>query len=279
MNGAGNDFIVINSIDQEIPEESRPDIARLICKRRMSVGADGLMIVEKPMEGGDYRMLFYNSDGSMGEMCGNGARCICRYGYENGLAGEIQKVETTAGPVTGKRIDERTYRVRLNNPSKIELEGIADICGRKIEYSYVELGDSGLPHAAVPIKNLKEISKEELFELGRELRYYEAFSKGANINFYDILGEDLLFERTWERGVEGFTYSCGTGTGAVVTALTLLGKVSGKAVRVDTEGGRLIVDVESDGKNVENLYLTGPTNIVAKGEITDEELRVLNRRK
>jgi len=279
MNGAGNDFIVINSIDQEIPEESRPDIARLICKRRMSVGADGLMIVEKPMEGGDYRMLFYNSDGSMGEMCGNGARCICRYGYENGLAGEIQKVETTAGPVTGKRIDEQTYRVKLNNPSKIELEGIADICGKKIEYSYVELGNPGLPHAAVPIKNLKEISKEELFELGRELRYYEAFPKGANINFYDILGEDLLFERTWERGVEGFTYSCGTGTGAVVTALTLLGKVSGKAVRVDTEGGRLIVDVESDGKNIENLHLTGPTNIVAKGEITDEELRVLNRRK
>ena len=106
MNGAGNDFIVINNIEEQIPVEKFNEIAKTLCERHLSVGADGMMVVETSQIG-DYRMLFYNSDGSMGEMCGNGARCICRYGYENGLAGDVQRVETTAGVVTGERIDNR----------------------------------------------------------------------------------------------------------------------------------------------------------------------------
>ena len=97
MNGAGNDFIVVDDRQDAIPDEKWPEIIRTVCERHMSIGADGFMVVKKPTYGGDYKMLFFNSDGSMGEMCGNGARCICRYGYENGLAGEVQKVETTAG--------------------------------------------------------------------------------------------------------------------------------------------------------------------------------------
>ena len=101
MNGAGNDFIVIDNRDGTVDAAQWPRIARTLCERHLSVGADGLMVVERPANGGDYRMLFLNSDGSIGEMCGNGARCICRYGYENGLAGDVQRVETTAGLVTG----------------------------------------------------------------------------------------------------------------------------------------------------------------------------------
>ena len=97
MNGAGNDFIVVDDRQDAIADEKWPEIIRAVCERHMSIGADGFMVVKKPTYGGDYKMLFFNSDGSMGEMCGNGARCICRYGYENGLAGEVQKVETTAG--------------------------------------------------------------------------------------------------------------------------------------------------------------------------------------
>ena len=88
MNGAGNDFVILNNLEEHLPLEQLPQIARTLCERHMSIGADGLMVVDAPSQGGDYRMLFYNSDGSVGEMCGNGARCICRYGYENGLAGE-----------------------------------------------------------------------------------------------------------------------------------------------------------------------------------------------
>ena len=96
----GNDFIILNNLEERLPLEAFPQIARTLCERRLSIGADGLMVVEAPSQGGDFRMLFYNADGSVGEMCGNGARCICRYGYETGLAGETQAVETDSGTVT-----------------------------------------------------------------------------------------------------------------------------------------------------------------------------------
>ena len=273
MNGAGNDFIVVDDRQDAIPDEKWPEIIRTVCERHMSIGADGFMVVKKPTYGGDYKMLFFNSDGSMGEMCGNGARCICRYGYENGLAGEVQKVETTAGLVTGWRVDRRLYRVRLNDPCNMRLDGKAEVDGATYDCAYVELGDPGIPHAAVPIENLKEYNTQALFQLGRKLRYYKDFPTGANVNFYEIIGPDHVYERTYERGVEDFTYACGTGTGSVVTVLTLLGKVSGKSVRVDMTGGTLTIDVERDSAgHVTDLFLTGPTNIVCKGEITDEAL-------
>jgi diaminopimelate epimerase len=230
------------------------------------------MVVDAPTQGGDYKMLFFNSDGTVGEMCGNGARCICRYGYENGLAGEIQTVETTAGIVTGHRMDQRLYRIRLNDPTTIKLDSPVEVDGVKYTCSYVELGNPGLPHAVVPYANLCNADENELRELGRAIRWHSSFPKGANVNFYELTGEDEVFERTFERGVEDFTYACGTGTGSLVTVLTLQGKVSGHGVHVDMTGGTLIVDVEREGSAITDLYLTGPTNIVAKGEVTDEDL-------
>lgn len=272
MNGAGNDFIIINNMDRSIAEDRWSYIARTLCQRHMSIGADGMMVLTESTGDADYRMMFFNSDGSMGEMCGNGARCIARYGYENGLAGEVQKIETTAGIIYGQRIDKRMYRVRLNDPSVIIPHMKIDVDGREYECAYVELGDPGLPHVAVPVINLREYDEAELFRLGRRIRNHPEFTKGANVNFYEITGPDCIYERTYERGVEDFTYACGTGTGSVVTILTLRGAVSGKKVRVEVAGGELIIDAEREGKKIKNLYLTGPTNIVAKGEVTDEEL-------
>ena len=274
MNGAGNDFIIINNMEEKIPGEKFPYIAKTLCERHLSIGADGFMVMEKPSNpsAADYRMLFFNSDGSMGEMCGNGARCICRYGFENGLSGKVQRVETTAGVVIGKRIDKRLYRVRLNDPCNIRLDEPVEMDGRIYSCSYIELGNPGIPHCVVPVSNLKDYPETELFELGRKLRSYEGYPKGANVNFYEIVGENHILERTYERGVEDFTYACGTGTGSVVTVLTLQNKVSGQHVRVDMTGGTLFIDVERESDKIKNLYLTGPTNIVAKGEVTDEEI-------
>ena len=272
MNGAGNDFILLNNLEEHLPVEALPQVARTLCERHLSIGADGLMVVDAPTQGGDYKMRFYNSDGSMGEMCGNGARCICRYGYENGLAGETQTVETTAGIVTGQRITERLYRIRLNDPTTVKLDAPVEVDDVKYACAYVELGNPGIPHAVVPYHDLKNADENELRELGRKIRWHSSFPKGANVNFYEITGEDTVYERTFERGVEDFTYACGTGTGSLVTVLTLQGKVSGRDVKVNMTGGQLIIDVEQEGSRVTDLFLTGPTNIVAKGEVTDEDL-------
>ena len=272
MNGAGNDFLILNNLTERLSPEVLSRIAQTLCERHLSIGADGLMVVDAPTQGGDYKMLFFNSDGSLGEMCGNGARCICRYGYENGLAGETQVVETTAGIVTGKRISERRYKIRLNDPTIMKLDAGVEVDGIHYNCAYVELGNPGLPHAVVPYAGLKNADENELRELGRKLRWHKSFPKGANVNFYELTGEDEIYERTFERGVEDFTYACGTGTGSVAAVLTMQGKVSGRGVRVNMTGGQLVIDVEREGPRITDLYLTGPTNIVCKGEGTDEDL-------
>ena len=269
MNGAGNDFIIINNIDEEIPESAFPAIAAKICERHLSIGADGLMVVEKAKGDGDFRMAFYNSDGSEGEMCGNGARCICRFGFENGLAGEVQRVETLSGTVTGWRIDERNYRVKLNPATVVDLERSAEAEGVSYDCAYVELGDPGLPHAVVHIDGLERIPGQELKALGRKLRFAKAFPKGANIDFYDFQRDGSLRIRTYERGVEDLTYACGTGTASVALVLRRKGLVPSQgSVSAIVHGGKLSVDVEGN-----ELWLNGPTNIVAVGEIKDEELK------
>ena len=273
MQGAGNDFIVIDNRDGRLTEAQLPALAARVCSRRLSVGADGMMIVERPtVEDADLRMRFYNSDGSVGEMCGNGARCICRYAYEKGLAGETQRVETTAGLVVGTRIDARRYRVRLNDITRLDEDLRLEALGETYTVQYVEMGCPGLPHAVVEVPGLAGKTQEELLPLGRALRRHPAFPKGANINFYEILGEDRLAELTFERGVEGFTLACGTGTGSTVSVLARKGLVSGRDVRVTMPGGELSVTVDVSGALPRDILLTGPTNIVAEGELLDEDL-------
>ena len=220
MNGAGNDFILLDAIAEPFDEAAAPALARALCDRRRSIGADGLMLVTRAEGDADYRMRFYNSDGSLGEMCGNGARCICRYGFEHGY----------------------------------------------------ELGDPGIPHLAVQTPDLAGQDEAALRQLGRKLRYHPALPKGANVNFYELTGPDTVLEKTYERGVEDFTLACGTGTGAVVTVLTLLGKVSGRNVRVRMDGGELAVDAEAHDGRIENLYLTGPAALVCAGKILDKTI-------
>lgn len=272
MHGAGNDFVVINNMIERMPEEKMGAVARRVCTRRLSVGADGVMFVDRAEGDGDYRMRFYNSDGSLGEMCGNGARCIARYGYENGLAGEVQRIETTAGLVTGWRISERLYRVRLNDPSVLDIAREAVVDGVRYVCGYVELGNPGLPHAVVELEDWDTLPEEKLRSLGRALRYHAAFPKGANVTFVRKLGDNALKAVTFERGVEDFTLACGTGCGATTAVVTLRGRVTGVDTRIEMPGGTLSVTLAASDGAVRDIFLTGPTNIVCEGELTDEDL-------
>ena len=267
--GAGNDFIILNNMDLSINEADYPRLAAVLCRRHMSVGADGLMAVE-PSGIADYRMRFYNSDGSAGEMCGNGARCICRYGYEMGLAGETQRVETASGIVVGQRLEKRIYRVQLTDPTLIELHRTVTVNGTDYDCAYIELGNPGLPHAVIRVPGLADMPLDDIRGLGCALRHYAEFPKGANANLYDLEGADRAVLRTFERGVEDFTFACGTGSAA--TALTIAdGDSADRSVSLRQMGGTVTVDIHHTAGGIE-LYLAGPTSIIAEGEILDEDL-------
>ncbi len=271
MNGAGNSFIILDGIRGVLDPARLPELARALCDANFGVGADGLMAV-LPADDADFTMRFYNSDGSLGEMCGNGARCICRYGYETGLSGERPRVRTTAGIVTGQRVTTEQYRVRLPDATVMQPGRVLNVDGRDVACAYVELGSPGLPHLAVELPGLADVPDDELRGLARALRHHPALAKGANVNFYALTGTDEVLIRTYERGVEDFTCACGTGTGAVVSVLTLAGRVSGAAVRAKMRGGVLTMDVTARDGAARDLFLTGPAQLVARGEAFEEEL-------
>lgn len=189
MNGAGNDFIILNNLEERLPPSAFPLLARTLCTPHRSLGADGLMVVEQAQEGADFKMLFFNSDGSLGEMCGNGARCICRYGYETGLSGPTQTVETTAGLVTGTRIDRRQYRVQLNSPTVIRLHEAPGGGGQSLALRLCGAGQPRpAPRGGPPTPVWPTPIPQALFQLGKAMRSHPAFPKGANVNFYEPTG-------------------------------------------------------------------------------------------
>ena len=260
MNGAGNDFVVLNNLEEHLPAECFPQVARTLCERHLSIGADGLMVVDAPTQGGDYKMLFFNSDGSVGEMCGNGARCICRYAFDHDIAGESMVVETDAGLVPGKRLSESQYRVKLNNPGVLDLH-------RKGDIAYVELGNPGVPHAVAEYAGDLWADADSLREKMRALRFDPAFPKGANVNFYQVLAPGEVRMLTFERGVEDFTLACGTGCGSTASVLWLEGKLPGNTLTAHNRGGILKVTVGGERETVTSIQLEGPTEVVRVLEI------------
>ncbi|HAS91786.1 MAG TPA: diaminopimelate epimerase [Clostridiales bacterium] len=271
IQGAGNDFIIINNMKWNIPVEKLPAIAKKLCERKVSIGADGLMVVDFPDGDADFRMHFFNRDGSIGEMCGNGARCISRYAYINNIAGKQMTFETGAGIVGAEVLEGRLVKVMLNKPEVINLYNDIEIDGIKYELSYIELGNPGLPHAVVKY-NLKQADENKLREEGIKIRHYDGFPKGANVNFFEVLDENTALVKTYERGVEDFTLACGTGSASTAVALILKGYLKNNQAKMINDGGELTIEVEKTDNKIEKLFLTGDTNIIAIGKIMDEDL-------
>lgn len=247
MNGAGNDFMVMDG------RGLTPDYEALAKKLCAMTRADGFMAVDYSGTA-DFKLHFYNSDGSRGEMCGNGARCICRFANELGIAGETMTVETDAGIVPGWHLQGEQYRVKLNTPGVLDL-------GRKGDIAYVELGCPGVPHAVAEYPGDLWENADSLREAMRALRFDPAFPKGANVNFYAWTGPGEVRMLTFERGVEDFTLACGTGCGSVATVLRLSGRLPGGKLTLNNRGGTLNVTVTGENQ-VEALYQEGPTEIV-----------------
>ena len=248
MSGAGNDFMVLDARGKEMDFQQ---LALELCKK---TGADGFMAVDYA-EDADFTLHFYNSDGSRGEMCGNGSRCICRFAYDNGIAGETMTIHTDAGLVPGWRLSENMYRVKLNNPGVLDLS-------RREDAAYVELGNPGVPHGVVELSGLTFDMREQLRERAKQLRYDPAFPKGANINFYTWLDETSVRVLTYERGVEDYTLACGTGSASTALTLYQKGLLPDGELNLENRGGMLKVSIRDDG-----IYLEGPTEVMKVYEI------------
>ncbi len=288
MHGAGNSFVIVENLHGELLGVDLNTLARRLCSTETGPGADGMIVVAPGPEGADFFMLFYNSDGTLGEMCGNGARCVARYGVEHGLSPDPEHIRflATAGPIAARRITREQYEVKLNNPSVVDLDCVAEADGGEVPCAYVELGSPGIPHAVT------EATAEELDEAfeaysanahgetgvpqrplalrerGRQLRHSPAFPKGANVTFFTRTGDAQVRAITFERGVEDFTLACGTGCGATAVSLMLRGQVPGDTLHIQMPGGTLSVRVTRDGNAVREILLTGPTAVVEEGFFT-----------
>ena len=248
MSGAGNDFMVIDARGLTLDFE---DLAKKLCA---VTGADGFMAVDYS-DKADFKLHFYNSDGTRGEMCGNGSRCICRFAYDMGIAGESMVVEADAGLVPGWRLGESQYRVKLNNPTTVDLDRTPDA-------AYVELGNPGLPHAVMEIPGLTWDRKPELYETAKALRHHPAFPKGANANLYCWIGDGKVRITTFERGVEDYTLACGTGCGSTATVLWTKGQLPGGHLTLENAGGTLEVTISGENGLVDSLILEGPAEVL-----------------
>ena len=243
MSGAGNDFMVLDARGKTLDFEA---LARDLCALS---GADGFMAVDYA-DDADFTLHFYNSDGSRGEMCGNGSRCVSRFAFDHGIAGESMVIHTDAGLVPGWRLAENRYRVKLNEPGILDLH-------RRPDAAYVELGCPGVPHGVVEVSGLDFSMTETLRQRAKALRFDPAFPKGANINFYTWLGKNRVRVLTYERGVEDYTLACGTGCGSTACVLAARGLLPGGHLTCENQGGILEVTRTAD-----SLYLEGGADIV-----------------
>lgn len=262
MQGAGNDFIIIEApVSNDFSK-----LSKKLCQRRIAVGADGLMVVEKKDDKTVY-MRYYNSDGSMGEMCGNGARCLAMYAYQHQLVKAKEfLILTLSGEVKAKIIDDVNVEIEMGKPtyeSDFEnyfLNQEIQIEGHTFTGSYILMG---VPHLMIVLDKLDE---EVLLKFGPILERHPLFKEGTNINFIEILDRKSVKIDTWERGA-GHTLACGTGASASAFLLNKFGQVE-ESVTLHAPGGNLRVRVSKD----EKIYLEGPAVTVFKGDNKEETL-------
>lgn len=265
MNGAGNDFVMVDNRDGSITLDPAT-IARL-CDRHRGVGADGLLAVEPAREGADYRMRYYNADGGEVEMCGNGARCFARFVNRlHGFQLAALRFETMAG-VIGAEFQGDQVRLRMSDPHSLALNETLPVNGKELT---VHSLNSGVPHAVVFVDDLESV---DVRGDGAALRHHKHFApKGTNANFVRITGPGTISIRTYERGVEDETLACGTGTVACAILHHLLHGTA-SPIQVAVRGGdTLTIGFTPEGEGrFRDVTLTGPGDFVFEGSLELED--------
>lgn len=249
--GAGNDFVMVDNRSGFFPKDD-VSLIKKICDRRFGIGADGLILLEDD-NATDFRMVYYNADGNESSMCGNGGRCLTAFANKLGVIGDVAHFVATDG----------LHHASILNNGNVSLQ-MKDVQHVQIEQDYVFL-NTGSPHHVTLVDDLAHF---DVKTQGAKIRYSDLYgAQGSNVNFVKQLAAGHFALRTYERGVEDETLSCGTGATAVAIAMHAIGKTESNVVDLDVRGGKLKVSFKVDGTHYNNVYLEGPATFVYEGEI------------
>jgi diaminopimelate epimerase len=266
MSGTGNDFIIIDNRDAILEDDGLTEFIQNVCRRRMSVGADGMILIESS-DAADFRWRFFNSDGSLAEMCGNGARCAARFAFLNGIAAENLSFETEAGIINGQ-VRGGGAKVKIPDPVDLRLNYTLDLENGPLTISSI---NTGVPHVVVMGDKVEDVN---VHELGRKIRYHEAFAPaGTNVNFICRQEPGHLAVRTYERGVEDETLACGTGSVAsALVASCMTGWASPISLTTRSRESLTIYFREKNGV-FNDVYLEGDARLIYTGELGEDAWR------
>lgn len=246
--GTGNDFVVVDNRTLFF-EKDQADFIKLCCDRKFGIGADGLILLENHSTA-DFKMVYFNADGHQSSMCGNGGRCIVHFAKHLGIIDRHATFEAIDGLHKAEVLDDNIISLKMNDVDNIE-----------------QIGDglflnTGSPHHVAIVKDLQNF---DVYLQGKELRHNCYGKAGANINFVEQKNDDTFAVRTYERGVENETLSCGTGVTAVAVAMFDKGLTDRSRVNLETPGGTLTVSFTKKENCYENIYLTAHVGLVFKG--------------
>jgi diaminopimelate epimerase len=263
MSGSGNDFIIIDNRKGILEGMDLPQWVTKVCRRGLSAGADGLILVQNSPKA-DFQWRFFNADGGEAEMCGNGGRCVARYAYLNEITGSSLSFETIVGLIDAEVIDERV-KLRMGDPSNMRLDYPISLDGDEHIVSSI---NTGVPHVVQVVEGLEgyDVSK-----FGPAIRYHPEYQPaGTNANFIEVGDKHTIHIRTYERGVEDETLACGTG--AVASALIAASKgLTSSPVSVYPKGGEVLtIHFQKRGGDFSDVFLEGDARVVYEGILWEE---------
>lgn len=266
MAGGGNDFVVVDLRHNQIDDPS--ELAVKVCTRRLSIGADGLILVE-PGDTTDVRMLYFNADGSRAEFCANGTRCAARFSYLEGMAGKIMRIEADCGVIPAEICDDGKVELEIALPEAEPLRKPLELeDGTTVDGIWLEVG---VPHYVISVED--SVWDLHIDDPGRQIRHHpELQPKGANVNFVHTVDDSTIHIRTWERGVEGETLSCGSGVTASVAVGALNGSLRSPVTVRTRSGISYIVRFERTERGLGPLRLEGDARVVFRSELSTETI-------
>ena len=264
MSGAGNDFIVIDDRENVVGNDAR-ELAKQLCKRRVSVGADGLILVV-PSSRGDFRMRYFNADGSEADMCGNGGRCVAKFAHARGIAGPRMTFESSSGLHEAEILDDGDVRLKMTEPRALLMDNRLQFGGEERSIHRI---NTGVPHAVVEVQDLDNFP---VVEVGRLIRHYSGYMpEGTNADFIEVRDSATVALRTYERGVEDETLACGTGAVAAAVVSAALGKTRPPVAVLTHGGATLTVGFYMSDLGFCDVTLSGNADFVYEGALEQSE--------